>query len=286
MPGIVYLASYPKSGNTWLRIFLANLFADRPEPILPSEASRFSASDVAMVWYRQLDARDPSAWTTAEVAAMRHRVQETVAGLVPDTAFMKTHAALLPMAGLPPFAPHLMAGAICIVRNPLDVAPSYARHSKVATARMVQTMGTRDFMLTRSADEVEYLLGGWSQHVISWTGVPQPRFHVVRYEDMVARPHESFGGICRFLGLDASGDRFERALANSALPVLRELESRDADFGRSGAKNLFGKDGEQAFFGRGGVDAWKRDLPEEQARAIVARHRAQMTRFGYVPEGW
>lgn len=286
MPGIVYLASYPKSGNTWLRIFLANLFANRIEPILPSQASCFSTSDVAMVWYRQLDARDPVLWTTPEVAAMRHRVQARIAGLVPDTAFMKTHAALLPMAGTPPFAPDLMAGAICIVRNPLDVAPSYARHSKVATERMVETMGTPDFMLTRSADEVEYLLGGWSQHVASWTAQAHPRLHVVRYEDMVASPHESFGGICRFLGLEVAGERFDRALANSALPVLRELESRDAEFGRSGQKNLFGKDGEQAFFGRGGVGAWKRDLSEEEARIIVARHRVQMARFGYVPEGW
>ena len=44
--------------------------------------------------------------------------------------------------------------------------------------------------------------------------------------------------------------------------------------------------GEQAFFGGGGVGAWMRDLPEEEARAIVARHRAQMSRFGYIPEGW
>ena len=107
---------------------------------------------------------------------------------------------------------------------------------------------------------------------------PHPRIHVMRYEDMVADPLAAFGGLTRFLQLEVTPERLERAVANSSIDTLRDLEDKEGfhEQSREGVR----------FFGQGGVDAWKRDLPEAQARRIVERHRAQMARFNYVPAGW
>ena len=278
MGNIVFLASYPKSGNTWLRVFLINLFANAREPLPPGHASGLTTSDNTERWYTDVDDSDPAGWTRAHVALLRHKVQRELASRTNHTIFIKTHAALLPMEGVPPFAPDVLAGAVYIVRNPLDIAPSYARHNQLAIERTVNVMNQNDFITARRGGLMEYLQGGWSQNVLSWTRAPNPRIHVMRYEDMVADPIAAFGGLTRFLQLEVTPERLERAVAHSSIDTQRDLEDREGfhEQSREGVR----------FFGQGGVDAWKRDLPEDQARRIVERHRAQMARFNYVPAGW
>ena len=53
MPGIVWLASYPKSGNTWVRAFLANLMADRAEPVPINDLPNYCLGDNFLLHYEQ-----------------------------------------------------------------------------------------------------------------------------------------------------------------------------------------------------------------------------------------
>lgn len=57
MGNICWLASYPKSGNTWLRIFLANMIADRGEPVLLRDLARFSDDEALPEDYAALALR-------------------------------------------------------------------------------------------------------------------------------------------------------------------------------------------------------------------------------------
>ncbi|MBT5434027.1 MAG: sulfotransferase domain-containing protein [Alphaproteobacteria bacterium] len=278
MGKIIWIASYPKSGNTWLRIFLFNLFADSPEPMTLSEVSHMSTSDTVLRWYREVDERDPASWTMHDVADLRLVMQRHMTTQSLDAVFMKTHAALVPMAGRQPFDMEASAGAVYIVRNPLDVAVSYMRHAGVPADQIVDIMSTPNHMLPRTDDLAEFVQGGWSQNVMSWTREPNPAIHVVRYEDLAAKGMETFGAICSFLKLEMDEERVARALDHASITTLRRLEDEQGFNERSVHQ--------ERFFGEGGVDAWKRDLPEENARQLVQRHRAQMERFGYVPPGW
>ena len=71
MGKIIWIASYPKSGNTWTRIFLFNLLADAPDPLPLSEVSRMSTSDTVLRWYseggraRSSDLDDPGSCRSA-----------------------------------------------------------------------------------------------------------------------------------------------------------------------------------------------------------------------------
>lgn len=276
MGNLLLLASYPKSGNTWTRIFLVNLFTNSKEPVPLAEIGKLSTGDTAAEWYRAVDASDDRAWSYEHVARLRHGAQRHVAGLSPDTMFMKTHAALLPWEGVPPFAQDVLSGAIYIVRNPLDVAQSYARHNGTTIDQTIDVMGRKDYVTKRFRDLLPYLQGGWSQNVRSWTQHSHPRIHVMRYEDMVADPVAAFGGLTAFLGVDAPAERLQRAIAHSDLENLRELEREEGFVERTSD--------DRRFFGGGGVGAWRRDLTREQAQRIIARHGEQMARFGYLPE--
>ena len=64
MGKILWLASYPRSGNTWLRAFLHNLFRNSAEPYDINRLQDFTLIDSDARWYRMLDPRSPTELTT------------------------------------------------------------------------------------------------------------------------------------------------------------------------------------------------------------------------------
>lgn len=277
MGRIVWLASYPKSGNTWTRTFLMNLFVNPREPLPINKVPEMSPSDAAAEWYRLVGLDRPEAADDATVARYRQAVQRKIADYAPDSIFVKTHCMLGPWHGQPLFDPQLTAGAVCIVRNPLDIVASYAHHSGLGLDGIIRVMGTRDYTTPASGKNVAHPFGSWSQNVASWTQRPHPGIHVMRYEDMVADPHAAFGGLMRFLTLPEDADRLDRAIRFASFDELRKQESED-DFVEKGRAG-------KAFFRKGGVGGWTDELDAAQVARVVADHREQMQRFGYVPEG-
>ena len=278
MGNIVWLTSHTKSGNTWLRMFLLNIFADADTPARLDDASAMVTGDTVMRWYREVDQRQPGRWSQKDVARLRPKVQEHLAGLTPDTIFVKTHAALVPMLGEPAFNMAVTSGAVYLVRNPLDIVPSYAKHTGLDHDATIKLMSTPNHMLPRTDGLTEFIQGGWSQHVASWTARASARIHVVRYEDMVAAPAATFAGICRFLTLQTTPERLEKAIAHADIKVLRRLEDETGFHERT--------ESQDRFFGPGTSGGWRDVLNDRQVRDLVDRHRAQMNRFGYVPDGF
>ena len=99
----------------------------------------------------------------------------------------------------------------------------------------------------------------------------------MRYEDMLANPQKSFAAVVKFLGIEAPRQRIEKAVRLSSFQVLKEQERRQGFRERPRAM--------EAFFREGKAGQWRKVLSKEQVAAIVAAHREQMERFGYVPEG-
>lgn len=278
MGKIVWLASYPKSGNTWTRTFLLNLMLNASKPRSVNDIPKISPSDIARDWYTMVDDSDPATWTPAHIASLRGRVQEKIASHTPDSIFVKTHSPLGPWMGVPLFNMAVTAGAIYIVRNPLDIVASYANHSGLTLDAIILAMNTPGHTAPGNAERVPHPVGSWSENVESWTARPNPGIRVMRYEDMVADPVAAFGGLMAFLGLPPNRERLERAVRFSSFDELRRQEDKDGFIER----------GERAprFFRAGQAGGWKKELTTAQARAVVEAHRRQMQRFGYVPEGF
>ncbi len=279
MGDLVWLASYPKSGNTWMRVFLHNLFADRPRPIdLNHMQGGIFQSDSALTWFRLLDKRPLEDWSADDVARLRPGVHALIAKTNPGSVFCKTHNALLTLRGHSTINLHVTSGVIYIVRNPLDIALSLADFLGVEVDRAVDFLAT-DFMETDNDPDrniVSVALGSWSQHVRSWTGRPDPSLHVVRYEDMHAHPALTFRKIARFLGVKPSRQRLSRAIGNSSFRALQKQEERTGFKERSVHQ--------ERFFRRGTTGEWHEGLEERQVQRICDAHRQQMKRFGYLPE--
>ncbi|MBC6440637.1 MAG: sulfotransferase domain-containing protein [Rhodospirillales bacterium] len=278
MGRIVWLASYPKSGNTWMRAFLHHLFRNpsRPLPLNALGGGGLTTSESKPDLYAALDSRPLADIPREERDRLRLRVHAAIAGSVPGNIFCKTHASVLMLRNCETIDMSVSAGAICMVRNPLDVAISFADFQGIGIDAAISAMGTRNFEL-RDAAGIDHPLGSWSQNVESWTGRPNPALHAVRYEDMLADARKAFGAVARFLGLAATPSRIGKAVTFSSFRELRRQEDRTGFNERSPAQ--------ERFFRSGTAGGWRATLTDDQVARIVGDHREQMTRFGYVPDG-
>jgi len=271
---LIWLASFPKSGNTWLRTFLHHLLINPPAPLPPDQLIRFTVGDSMRVWYDKAAGKPTLGMTEAEIAALRPRVQASMTGAFPDSVFVKTHSMLGERDGTPLIAEAVTAGGIYVVRDPRDVAISGADHFGLSIDEMIAKMADTRAIAGGDIKHVVTHISSWSQHVISWTARPLPQFHVVRYEDMEQAPFKTFGGIARFLGLKPPRDRLDRAIKFSSFKVVQNQEAKHGFQERSGHS--------QRFFRVGKSGQWKATLTPAQIAQIEADHGEQMRRFGYL----
>jgi len=278
MGRIIWITSFPKSGNTWTRAFVHNLFAGGDRAYDINKMDRLSANEAALPNFQHFDSRPSQEWTPAEIAAMRPKVQAWIASTRPDNIFVKTHLAVMNAHGHPTINLAATAGAIYLVRNPLDVASSYADHQGLPIDKAIEVMNLDNHEPPSTDKTVAEPMGNWSQHVESWTGRPNPGLHVMRYEDMLADPLKAFAGLAAFLGLKPTPQRLRLAVKNSSFGELRRQEERGGFWEKTRVQ--------KSFFRGGRAGSWREELSEAQVRVIVDKHRVQMARFGYVPEGY
>jgi hypothetical protein len=277
MGAIIWLASYPKSGNTWMRVFLHNLLLNAKEPVDINSLHFFTLGEGNARFYKPFDPRPLSQLSETEVMALRPRVHELLTRASPDSVFVKTHHFLGEIEGMPLITMSHTAGAIYMVRNPLDVALSYANHFGMPIDQAIEEMANDGTGSKPSDRNARQYYGSWSLNVSSWTQNAVPTLHVVRYEDMQERPVETFGGVARFLGLDPPRERLDRAISHSSFGALKAQEEQHGFVERTEHTR---------FFREGRTGTWRTVLSEEQVARLVADHREQMERFGYVPDGY
>ncbi|MGZ8158160.1 MAG: sulfotransferase domain-containing protein, partial [Methylobacter sp.] len=182
--------------------------------------------------------------------------------------------------GLPLVSREATSGALYILRNPLDVALSAASHWSVNVDECIKRMGTRDMSLCRTRKglpaQTRQKLLTWSEHVLSWVDAPGLNCLVMRYEDMLNQPLQTFTQASRFLQLSADAERIEKAIRFSSFIVLSKQEAQK-DFKERSSKA-------ERFFRQGTSGAWRDQLTAGQIQKIVADHHVVMRRFGYLDE--
>lgn len=298
---IAWLASYPKSGNTWFR---AVAVAWRTGHSV--DLNQLSAPGIATIASARprLEAAlgiPTSLMTDDEIDLLRPRVDDVIAGRwgPPRSEFddedvaptgedprtssagpvlVKIHDALYGgPTGEPIVSPSSTVGAICIVRDPRDVAVSYAHHYGLTHERAVAVLGDPDHVLSRSdrgiSHQVRQRLGTWSEHVTSWIDHSWFPVHVVRYEDCQRDPVATFTAALRFAGFDALPDDVAVAVDRARFDRLASLEAAGGFRERP--------DHADRFFRKGVAGGWRTELAAELVARVEADHGAVMTRLGY-----
>jgi hypothetical protein len=281
MGSIVWLASYPKSGNTWLRAFLANLIANRPTPLAPNELRGFTDEEASAARFTELAGRPNTGLSPEELVALRPQVHALIARQAQGTRLVKTHNMCGTFEGLPLFNWQVTGGAIYVVRNPLDVAVSMTHHFGLTTEQAIDRLG--DDRVASANDDlfVSHIIGSWSTHVRSWAdmaGRAPDKVLVLRYEDLLEKPAKHFGKAAKLINLGQDKARVDRAVKHTSFQTLSALE-RKHGFVES-------VDEKTRFFYKGRANQWREALTGEQVQRIITDHREQMQRFKYIPAGY
>ena len=279
MDRVVWLASYPKSGNTWTRALLAAYFGE----------GAFDLNDlgdgVHFGGLRSVDTLlgvDPALLHRDEVMAYRPAVARQLAADLEARGvrtFAKLHSANLPLFGGDLPFPAGAGRALYVVRNPLDVAASMAPFFDWTHDRAVEVLGDDDYVLNerRRGGFMRILpepLASWSTHVRSWLDAPGVPVHTLRFEDLKADAAGAFASALAFIGEAPDPARVTAAVDAARFERLRQREAEDGF--REHARRAT-----TPFFRKGKVGGWREELTPGQARRVVADHRETMHRLGY-----
>ena len=193
MNNLIWICSYPKSGNTWVRstIFAAlmgevslNKFAD----VVPA----FNASAMAETSNDNPDPleREVLCWNNAQHVASSKAS--------PKSQMFKTHNAAAVVNGVEFPNKELTSKAVYIVRDPRDIAVSYARHySHDVNAAIEAMLNEKNY--TFDVGRAEFL-SSWGNHILSWQKKDFPVL-VMRYEDLLSAPYLQIPRLLAFLGI-------------------------------------------------------------------------------------
>ena len=278
--GLVWLASYPKSGNTWVRVFLYALHHvikdDAPEAIDINNMHGLTANEQTAAFYVKYLGRPAVEARPQEIAAVRAKVQEDIYRSATGLVLVKTHNALVASHGFPLISQKISAGAIYVVRNPLDVAISFAHFRAQPLDQIITDMATPGFGALTDENQVYHVADTWSRNVETWTGRPNNAIHVVRYEDLLDRPVETFAAIAAHVLMGHTPKQLEMAIDLVSFERLRAAEAKTGFNEKPSTA--------EAFFRAGRAGEWRHVLSAEQVDRIVADHGDQMGRFGYLPD--
>ena len=276
----IWIASYPKSGNTWVRVFLHNLLrelrgdSDGAQSI--NALHEMTGREALKPYFDRRLGKPAEQATAQEIAEARFAVQADMTAGAGGPLFIKTHNAVANVEGFPTINFDVTLAAVYLVRNPLDVAVSYSQFAGIPIDAIIALMAEASGVGAGNAHRVYEFMGSWSFNVASWLSVPHRPVLILRYEDMLQNPIRCFGRLASFLRLKPSEEQLLRAIEKSSFDALARQEEQNGFIEKPPEA--------KKFFRAGRAGQWKDVLSQRQVDAIVAAHAPMMMRFGYVEE--
>lgn len=270
---LFWIASYPKSGNTWLRIFLANYLLGGDTPLSINRVGVLGLADGDARHYERANDGPYDIADPVETIKLRSRFLRQANHSGPKVALVKTHCYNSTINSTPLIPPQLTRGAIYVIRHPGDVALSFASHYGHTVEEAITRMAEPRAVVGGGEGTALQFTSDWSSHVQSWTGTGPQKAHVVRYEDMHDNPRQAFGGVLKHLGVAVDAKKLTRAIKHAS---FKELQNQEA------AEGFIENTSHQPrFFRKGKAGGWRKKLSESQITALQQAHGPVMAKFGY-----
>jgi hypothetical protein len=282
--GYWYLASYPKSGNTWCRVFITELqrLAALPEPDQLDLNHDIQTGAIASSrhWLDDQLGINSCDLSFTELDPLRGRAGESALLYAEGERFHKVHDAFVSpdSKGRPVVNTQGCQGAVYILRHPEDVVVSLSHFLSWELERCVESLVEPHAALVPSelqgAIQVRQHMGRWDQHVKSWLDQKQLPVLAIRYEDMLAKGVETFTTLAQFLDLSDDINLIKTAIANTSIDRLKKMEDEVGGFVEK-------PKGCERFFRSGRTGEGAEQLTLEQRERLASALKSAMDRFGY-----
>lgn len=252
LPPITWIASYPKSGNTWMRYFLYIYLFGVPEKMSQVGVKAHSLENIFQEG-RRADYFNPKNVDLIEelkksVSKLQARAALSWPEDVKQFVLMKTHCKYTDDLPLLKSEDKI----ILIVRHPKDVLLSAVNYFQVLNRfesesvdnfvnSYIESLGVRQFTMQG--------YGSWSGHWKSWIQDASDKHEVllVCYEDMLLDPAHVFSQVLNFLEIKPNPNRLEFALLNSKFDNLQGIEKKQ----KESKNHISDSDSQKYFFNKG-----------------------------------
>ena len=272
---IIWIASYPKSGNTWIRALISYyLYSTKEEfdfELLKKIPKFIQQKFIAPVASLDKIKKEPITISEFwELAQVRLNLDNKI-------KFFKTHNACVSYDGKWFTDKKNSAGYIYIVRDPRSVVCSYASHFNISFEQAFKNLSNENEIGIDTEHKIGELVSSWSINYQSWSKKKDYPGIVIRYEDLIDNTEQEFEKIIIFLKTILKNDldkkRIKKTINACKFANLSKIEN---DLGFEEAVN------NNKFFRKGQKDSWKSELNQELRKEIEKKFKDEMIELGYL----
>lgn len=278
---IIWLASYPKSGNTLLRSILSAYFYSGDGDFKFDnlyKISQFPAIDHFMSLGINLD-------DEKKVFENFINAQNLINQQSKKAKFFKTHSKLCQMYGSNFTDLKNTLGVIYIIRDPRNVVTSFAHHYNLTIDKATEALLDEKRFMIKTDKNASVFLGSWSSNYESWRDLEKKnKYLLVKYEDLVNKKKSTLLKIFKFLeilGMQFNLDmiKLNKAIKSTDFDKMKNLEKKET-FYESMVDENTGK--RRVFFNMGPDNDWRRILDDKNRENIEKYFRNEMLELGYL----
>ena len=281
---IIWLASYPKSGNTWIRSFLVSL--------LFTKDGKSNLDSLNMIGQYPLRSQFKNLikdfTNVSEIKKSWIKSQEII-NLDKKVRFFKTHHAMVSIDNYNFTNDENTLGVIYIVRDPRNIVSSVKNHYSLDSIEQARDLMFHDEAWTGfeknpeniSDKKFPTLLSSWNFNFNSWKQIKK-NYLLIKYENLLKNPFDEFGKIINYLKV-VTKTRFSESKISEAINSnnFKNLQIQESQ-GKF-KENMFNKKNEKIkFFDKGPENDWRQNLDPTIAKQIEKKFSKEMSELGYL----
>ena len=275
----VWLASYPKSGNTMVRALLSSYFFSK-DGIFDFELIKNIKQfpNKALFIKNNIDTRNEK-----EVIKNYLKVQESF-NIKNSVQFLKTHSYLFNIENIPFTKLEYSLGVIYIVRDPRNVVLSNSNHNSQSDEKSAEDLIKGSVI--NDEKNVKVYPGTWNGNFNSWKSFQSvDKYLLIKYEDMISDKDKAFYEILKFIHniknveFVLNKEKFKNVLESTDFDRMQKLENKHG-FEESAINKKTGK--KVKFFNLGEKTNWRNSLSKNVKNKIEEEFEKEMIELGYL----
>ena len=281
---IIWIASYPKSGNTWIRSLLSSyLYSDNGvfNFDLLEKIQQFPSKQ-----YFEPFTKDFT--NIKKISDYWIAAQDRIRIFNKEPIFLKTHSALCTFENNPFTNKENTSAVIYIVRDPRNLITSFSHHYSLGIDESFDYMKDKNQMLLKNNYGqgdfgIATVVGDWATHYQSWKNIKFAPILIIKYEDIIINEHKVFLSILNFLSkfikITLDTEKIENVLTTTTFNNLSKMEDQD---GFDEAITSETTKEKVKFFNLGKKNDWKNLLDPKMEKKITTTFYKDMKDLGYI----
>lgn len=281
---IIWLASYPKSGNTLLRSMLSSYYFSKDgkfEFELLKNIHQFP--NISLFKNLNINTDDE-----LEVVKNYIKVQKIINKQDGNKLrFLKTHSSLNDINGYKFTDLNNSLGVIYIVRDPRNIVRSFANHSQISPEEAKQNLVNLKILGGKNdpVNKTTVHIGSWSSNFKSWMEFKKVnKYLLIKFEDLISQPEKVFRLILNFVHeltktqLDIDDIKLKNTIKTTSFEYLLKLEEKE-NFSESATQS---QEKYVKFFKYGDKENLIKSLPTQINKELEDQLSKEMIELGYL----